>query len=80
MIATSVFNGVSFDSISKKIYFYDNLSHLISEENYVKNGNSWIGISNGKTDYYYNNGLRYTYATYNWDLNSLFLKSSVNAN
>ena len=70
IITTSVYNGISYDSISKKINYYDNLTNLISEENYIKNGNTWSGISNGKTDYYYDNGLRYTYASYNWDSNS----------
>ena len=70
IIKTSVYNGASFDTISKKINYYDNLSNLISEENYIKNGNAWSGISNGKIDYYYDNGLRYTYASYNWDSNS----------
>ena len=70
MILTFVYNGTSFDTISKKINYYDNLSNLISEENYIKNVNNWTGISNGKTDYYYENGLRYTFASYNWDSNS----------
>ena len=69
-IKTSVFNGVSFDTISKQVNYFDNLTNLVSEENYIKNGNIWSGISNGKTDYFYDNGLRYTFASYNWDSNS----------
>ena len=68
-IITSSYNGNSFDSILKKINYYDNLLNLISEENYIKNGNTWSGISNGKTDYYYDNGVKYTFASYNWDSN-----------
>lgn len=67
LILTFVYNGTSFDTISKKINYFDNLTNLISEENYIKNGTTWGGISNGKTDYFYDNGLRYKYASYNWN-------------